>query len=142
MNKTQSHTFERKLADPYAFALLQWPATLGILTIGNQGWGLALNIVLGLWLALMVLAGYAGKRPGRMAFGNTMVLTNVTVGLAYWLHASAWVFLWLGITLLLFYVAQRALFRDPDSVQSTSGDAEVSAATENVEGSDNAERAR
>lgn len=112
MNKTKNHTFERKLADPYAFALLQWPATLGIMTLSNQGWWLAVNIALGLWLALMVLASYAGQRPGRIAFGNAMILTNLTIGTAYWVHPSAWVFLWLAITLLLFYVAQRALFRE------------------------------
>jgi len=116
---SQTH-FERKLADPYAFALLQWPASLGLLTLSHQGWWLLLSIVLGLWLALMLLAGYAGQRPGRIAFGNAMLLTNLTIGMAYWLHPSHWTFFWLGMTLLLFYVAQRALFRSASSDTTAS----------------------
>lgn len=139
MTTTKNHSFERQLADPYAFALLQWPATLGILTIGNQGWWLALNIGLGIWLILMILASYARQRPGRIAFGNAMIMTNFTVGLAYWLHASAWVFLWLAITLLLFYVAQRALFKDPAPTQTTSDNAEATAANESLKNSESAQ---
>jgi len=116
MNQTH---FERKLADPYAFALLQWPASLGLLTLSHQGWWLVLSIVLGLWLALMLLAGFAGKRPGRIAFGNAMLLTNLTLAVAYWVHPSNWTFFWLGMTLLLFYVAQRALFRSASSEPPT-----------------------
>ncbi|RLK50610.1 hypothetical protein DFR31_0516 [Alkalispirillum mobile] len=111
---------ERRLADPYAFALLQWPATLGLLALSHQGWWLALNILLGLWLALMLLAAYAGDRPGRIAFGNAMLLSNLTVAGAYWAHPGPWVLAWLAATLLLLYVAQRALFRAPESAHEAS----------------------
>ncbi|WP_421621156.1 hypothetical protein [Alkalilimnicola ehrlichii] len=58
----------------------------------------------------MLLAAYAGDRPGRAAFGNAMLLSNLTVAGAYWAHPGPWVLAWLAATLLLLYVAQRALF--------------------------------
>lgn len=109
---SQDLSFERKLADPYAFALLQWPALLALLSLQQGGWQLALKIALGLWLGLMCLAAYAGRRAGRTAFGNSMLLSNGAIGLGWWVYPSPWLLACIALALLLLYTAQRALFRD------------------------------
>lgn len=102
---------EKVLAQPYALALLQWPATLGLLTLSHSGWWLGLSIALALWLGLMLLAGYAGTPGGRAARGNAMLLSNVSVAAAWWTYPTPWFLVFLTINLLLLYTAQRAGFR-------------------------------
>lgn len=109
MQKTNNSQLERPLADPYAFALLQWPATLGVLQIDHSGWWWALRALMALWLAVMLLAAYSGQRPGRATFGNAMMLSNVCVGLGWWWFPSGWVWLLAAFAMLLLYTGQRAL---------------------------------
>lgn len=110
---------EKALAHPYAFALLQWPATLALLGLESGGWWLVLKIAAGIWLALMALASYAGKRPGRIVFGNAMLFSNLAIAGAWWAHPGGWMLAFAAAALLLLYTAQRALFR-PESTSSDS----------------------
>jgi hypothetical protein len=100
----------RALAEPYTFALLQWPALLGLLAIDGAGaWWLAARIVLGLWLLAMLIAGYRGGRGA--GFGNAMLLQCALVAAAWWSHPSPWVFACLAAIALLMLVAQRLRVR-------------------------------
>jgi hypothetical protein len=103
-------TTDRLLAEPYTFALLQWPAVLGLLAIDGQGntW-LAARIGLGLWLLAMAVAGYRGGRGA--GFGNAMLLQCALVAAAWWSHPSPWVFACLAALALLMLVAQRLRLR-------------------------------
>ncbi|MGM9480210.1 hypothetical protein ACS5PN_03355 [Roseateles sp. NT4] len=96
----------RALSEPCTFALLQWPALVGLLAITETGplW-LALRVLLGLWLTLMLIAAYAGGRGA--GFGNAMLLQCGLVAAAWWMHPSAWAFAWLAAIPLLMLVAQR-----------------------------------
>lgn len=100
----------RALSEPCSFALLQWPALVGLLAIDAPGmlW-LALRIVLGLWLAAMLIASYAGGRG--VGFGNAMLLQCGLVAAAWWMHPSAWAFAWLAAIPLLMLAAQRLRLR-------------------------------
>ncbi len=109
MQTNDNTQMERPLADPYAFALLQWPATAMLLQIDQGGWLWGVKILIGLWLAVMLLAAYAGRRPGRMAFGNAMLLSNGCISLGWWLFPSGWAWLTAALALLLLYTGQRAL---------------------------------
>lgn len=100
----------RALSEPCTFALLQWPALVGLLSIDQPGlpW-LALRILVGLWLAAMLVAAYTGGRG--MGFGNAMLLQCGLVAAAWWMHPSAWAFAWLAAIPLLMLVAQRLRLR-------------------------------
>lgn len=100
----------RALSEPCTFALLQWPALLALLSLDAPGTlGLALRVLLGLWLAAMLVAGYTGGRG--MGFGNAMLLQCGLVGAAWWMHPSAWAYAWLAAIPLLMLVAQRLRLR-------------------------------
>ena len=100
------------LAEPHTFALLQWPALIAMLAIDGPGWPwLALRIVLGLWLAAMLLAAYSGGRG--VGFGNAMLLQCALVAAAWWTHPSPWAYAWLAAIPLLMLTAQRLRLRDP-----------------------------
>lgn len=104
-----STTPDRCGAEPFAFALLQWPALVGVLSLDGSGWLQALRITLGACLAITVLAAYSGRRgPG---FGNTMLFLLVCVAGAWWSHPSAWALAWLAPLLVGLNAAQRALAR-------------------------------
>ena len=96
----------RALSEPCTFALLQWPALVGLLAIAqpDMPW-LVLRILLGLWLVAMLVASYAGGRGA--GFGNAMLLQCGLVAAAWWMHPSAWAFAWLAAIPLLMLVAQR-----------------------------------
>ena len=99
----------RAIAEPYTFALVQWPALLGLLALeGAEGALLGLRVFLGLWLALMVLASYRGRGYG---FGNAMTLAAACVAGAWWSQATPWVFAWLAAVLMLLLTAQRLRLR-------------------------------
>ena len=100
----------RALSEPCTFALLQWPALLAILSIDETGplW-LALRILIGLWLAAMLIASYTGGRGA--GFGNAMLLQCGLVAAAWWMHPSAWAYAWLAAIPLLMLAAQRLRLR-------------------------------
>ncbi|TDP61369.1 hypothetical protein [Roseateles toxinivorans] len=100
----------RAIAEPYTFALVQWPALLGLLALdGAEGALLGLRVLLGLWLALMVLASYGQGRG--FGFGNAMTLAGACVAGAWWSQATPWVFGWLAAVLMLLLTAQRLRLR-------------------------------
>ena len=96
----------RALSEPCTFALLQWPALIGLLALDEPGmlW-LALRIVLGLWLAAMLIASYTGGRGA--GFGNAMLLQCGLVAAAWATHPSPWAYAWLAAMPLLMLAAQR-----------------------------------
>ncbi|MDM0030035.1 hypothetical protein [Variovorax saccharolyticus] len=94
-------------AEPFAFALLQWPAMFGLLSLGDSGWPWVARLALGAWLVLSVVAGYSGRRG--VGFGNTMLLLLACVVGAWWCRSSAWAVLWLAPLLIGLLAAQQAL---------------------------------
>jgi hypothetical protein len=94
------------LAEPYAFALVQWPAVLAIQQLPNDGALLFGRIAAGVWLALALLAAYGRGRGA--AFGNVMVFSCGLVAGASWTYPSAWTFAWAPALLIGLYSAQRA----------------------------------
>ena len=90
------------LADPFAFAIVQWPAVLVALA---APW-LALQIVAGVWLLLTVPASYMGNRGA--GFGNLMVLLCAFVAGAWWSYPSLWTFAWVPAVMIGLHSAQRA----------------------------------
>lgn len=93
------------LSEPHTFALLQWPALIGLLALDL----LAVRLVLGLWLAVMLFAAYRGGRG--LGFGNAMLLQCCLVAAAWWSHPSAWAFAWLAPVPLLMLSAQKLRLR-------------------------------
>jgi len=100
------HVPSTALAEPYAFALVQWPAVLAVLELPSQGIFLAVRVAAGIWLALAVLAAYGRGRGA--AFGNVMVFLCGLVAGAWWTYPSAWTFAWAPALLVALYSAQRA----------------------------------
>lgn len=96
-----------RLAEPYAFALLTWPALIALLTPWSADWVDGLRAALILWLATMQLAAYTGGRG--FAFGNAMLLTSGLVALACEGFPSAWTLAALPALLIALHAAQRAL---------------------------------
>jgi len=113
-NDAPDRAIARRLGDPYAFALLQWPAVIAVLDLAGSGWQRWLKIALLVWLLLIMLASYAGRRPGRIVFGNAMLLSSLALAAFWWAHPGGWMYAWLFLMLILFYCAQRALV-SPDS---------------------------
>ena len=100
----------RAICEPCTFALLQWPALVGVLAIDDPGplW-LALRIALAAWLAAMLIAGYVGGRG--TGFGNAMLLQCGLVAATWWTHPSPWAYAWLAAIPLLMLSAQRLRLR-------------------------------
>ncbi|MCP5524240.1 MAG: hypothetical protein H7A46_22115 [Verrucomicrobiales bacterium] len=92
----------RPLAEPFAFALVTWPAVIGLL--GAPEWPLWARILEGLWLAAMHLAAY-GRGVG---FGNIMLFLSGVVAVACLGHPSPWVLGWLPVLLIGLHAAQQA----------------------------------
>jgi len=114
--KTHSVHTENPSAEPFAFALVQWPALIGVLAFDDTGWLLAARIALGAWLALTVLAAYSGRRG--VAFGNTMLLLLACVAGAWWAYPGAWVLAWLAPLLIGLHAAQRTRLRPTQAADS------------------------
>lgn len=95
------------LAEPYAFALLTWPAVIALLTPLSAGWVDGLRAALIFWLATMQLAAYTGGRG--FSFGNAMLLTSGIVALACDGFPSAWTLAGLPALLITLHAAQHAL---------------------------------
>jgi hypothetical protein len=92
------------VADVYAFAVLQWPAVIGLFELGGEGWQLAGRIALAAWLALMQLAAY--RRGHGRFFGNSMLLLAGCVAAFWWTHPGPWMYLWLALIPVGMYAAQ------------------------------------
>jgi hypothetical protein len=104
----------RRLGDPYAFAVLQWPAVVGALELPDAGWWVALKFALCLWVGLLALAATFGRRGAGPAFGLATSLCAALVA-AFWAsHPGAWMYLWLALLPIGFYAAQRARLDEPD----------------------------
>ncbi|MDP2833039.1 MAG: hypothetical protein Q8Q28_07060 [Pseudomonadota bacterium] len=73
-------------AEPYAFALLTWPAVIALMAAPD--WPEWTRIALWVWLAAMQLAAYTGGRGA--GFGNVMLFTSGIVALAVHGHPSPW----------------------------------------------------
>ena len=99
----------QRLTEPFAFALLQWPALIGVLALDGPGWMRAARIALGVWLAVMVIASYA--RPRGFAFGNAMVFLLACVAGAWWAWPGAWALAWLPPVMVGLLAAQRLKLR-------------------------------
>jgi hypothetical protein len=102
----QVHVPSSALAEPYAFAMVQWPAMLAVLQLPNDGGLLFARIAAGIWLALAVFAAYGRGRGA--AFGNVMLFTCALAAGAWWTYPSAWTFAWAPALLIGLYSAQRA----------------------------------
>lgn len=95
------------LAEPYAFALLTWPAVIALLTPLSADWVDGLRAALIFWLATMQLAAYTGGRG--FAFGNAMLLSSGLVALACEGFPSAWTLSALPALLITLHAAQHVL---------------------------------
>lgn len=96
----------RALSEPHAFALLQWPALVGLLALEGDGIGwLALRIALGVVVALAAIGAYGGGRG--VGFGNAMLACSGCVAAAWWAWPGAWSLAWLAGLLLLMLAAQQ-----------------------------------
>lgn len=94
----------KTLAEPYAFALLTWPAVTALMAAPDwPGWA---PVALWIWLAAMQLAAYTGGRGA--GFGNTMLFTSGIVALACHGHPSPWTLAALPALLIGLHAAQRA----------------------------------
>lgn len=104
----QPPALERALAEPFAFALLQWPLLLAVLHLDRGGgWWLALRVACGLLLALALLAAYARG----LGFGNAMTAAAGCVAGVWWAWTTGWAVAWLALLALLLLAAQTALLR-------------------------------
>jgi hypothetical protein len=99
----------KPLAEPFAFALVTWPAVIALL--GAPQWPLWARILLGVWLAAMQLAAY-GRGFG---FGNIMLFLSGVIALACLGHPSPWILLWLPVVMIGLHAAQQARLRRNDS---------------------------
>ena len=99
---------QRVLAEPYAFAVLTWPAVIGMFAVADA-WGGYARILLGVYLALAHLAAYGGGRG--IGFGNAVLLMSGCVAMAVWMHPSLWSLAWAMLLLLALLSAQRLGWR-------------------------------
>ena len=105
MNVNHESQTDRALAEPYAFALLLWPAVVGIYLLTGQDQLSFLRYGLYVWLAIMHLAAYGGGRG--IGFGNVMLFNSGVVVMACQTYPSPWTLAWLPVLLIGLYAAQR-----------------------------------
>jgi len=117
--QSAGHQTTRRLAETYTFALLQWPALFLLLELDNSGWQQWLQYALGLWIALIALAAYGGRREDRVIFANAMSIELAVLWLVWWTFPGYWCWLWIGIAAALFYTAQSALLTSQDKIASS-----------------------
>ena len=65
---------DRRLGDPYAFALLQWPAVVLLFELPGGFWWMALKVALAIWLAVSTLAALFGRYREAPQFGACVAL--------------------------------------------------------------------
>ncbi|MBI5936921.1 MAG: hypothetical protein HY850_03645 [Betaproteobacteria bacterium] len=102
---------DRALAEPYAFAVLLWPAVVGIYLLAGQDQPAFLRYALIAWLAIMHLAAYGGGRG--MGFGNVTLFNSAVVAMACHTYPSLWALAWLPLLLVGLYAAQRVRLNVP-----------------------------
>lgn len=107
------------LGEPFAFALLTWPAAAATMYWSAPD-DLAWRIVALLWLALFHLTAYhRGRGPG---FGNTMLLLSGTVAWAWSNVPDGWTLAAFPVLLIGLHGAQRALLRRQGGHAGTPGE--------------------
>jgi len=95
----------RAVGELFTYALLLWPAVVGLFVLQSQGWQLALRIALGIWLGLLHLVAYRGA--GGRFLGNSMLMLSACVAAFWWSHPGAWMYLWMFFILVGVYAAIR-----------------------------------
>ena len=91
--------------DIFTFALLLWPAVVGLVALPDQGWTLALKIALAIWLGVMHLVAY--RQQGKAFFGNSMLMLSGCVAGFWWTHPGSWMYAWLLTILVGVYAVVR-----------------------------------
>lgn len=99
-------TIEHVSAEPLAFAALQWPAALAAMALPDEGWGLALRIVAGLWVLMIGIAAF--QRGRGFAFGFLMAAVAIAVVATWWLYPSPAAMAMLPLILFGLHAAQRS----------------------------------
>jgi hypothetical protein len=105
--KTESGEAESKRrrhgSDPLAFAILQWPALIGIFNLPNIWWGIGLKVLLGLWWLALQSASFRGSYAARPDFGFLILCLNGAFAGAWlaWPHWGTWIWTTVGLFLLL-----------------------------------------
>lgn len=94
----------------FTFALLLWPAVVGLFVLSDEGWQLALKIALAVWLGMMHLVAYRRERGS--FFGNSMLMLSVCVAGFWWTHPGPWMYAWLVVILIGVYAAVRGVLRN------------------------------
>lgn len=94
----------RRLGDSFAIALLQWPAIIAVIELGDAGWGFALKIVLGIWAALVSLGMIMGRKEGPR-WGLTMTLCAACAAVLWLSFPGVWALLWFVALMITFYAA-------------------------------------
>ena len=114
MNQTShSDIATRPLGDSFAVAVIHWPAVVGFMEVGNQGWELAVRIALGVWIVVLSLAMIAGRGKAGAQWGLAMTMCAGLVAAFWAAHPGAWMYLFLGLLFLFFHVALRARLQEP-----------------------------
>lgn len=106
------------LSEPFAFALLAWPAAAATMYWSTPD-DLAWRIAALLWLALFHLAAY--RRGRGSGFGNTMLLLSGTVAWAWSNFPDSWTLAAFPVLLIGLHGAQRALLRRQGGDTRTPG---------------------
>ncbi len=109
------------LAEPYAFALITWPAVIGLMVPVPESWAEYGRIALAVWLAAMHLAAYTRARG--LGFGNVMLFNSGLVALACYSYPSPWTLAWLPALLIGLHAAQRARLSAEDGATVPDGEA-------------------
>jgi hypothetical protein len=114
----------RAVGEIFTYALLLWPAVVGLFALHGEGWQLALKIALAVWLGLLHLVAY---RQGRGAFfGNSLLMLSACVAAFWWTHPGPWMYLWLIVVVIGLYAAVRGVLKrrtpgsDPAPASSAS----------------------
>lgn len=99
----------RAVGEIFTFALLLWPAVVGLFVLADEGWQLALKVVLIVWLGMMHLVAYRQERGA--FFGNSMLMLSACVAAFWWTHPGPWMYAWLVVVLIGVYAAVRGVLR-------------------------------
>lgn len=99
----------RAVGEIFTFALLLWPAVVGLFVLADEGWQLALKIALAVWLGLMHLVAYRQARGA--FFGNSLLMLSACIAAFWWTHPGPWMYAWLAVVLIGVYAAVRGVLR-------------------------------
>lgn len=117
----------RAVGEIFTFALLLWPAVVGLFLLADEGWQLALKVALVVWLGMMHLVAYRQERGA--FFGNSLLMLSACVAGFWWTHPGPWMYAWLAVILIGIYAAVRGVLRNP------AGRADTARETVSSEGS-------